>query len=214
MVTFVWQRQFLFSLNHHLSVYVWYFRSLFCGTARSRHQIGANGHPCLSPSLWQTEGGRWGPMPLITSRRFDIWVTAWQTVNRSASLCISFFFVSVSLSLVCCCDVYFSVFLPIHVYLTCPLIRAAFIFISVIHSQSFFSGSLSLSICFHLPSQDLKWFTHLSHSTWFTVIWSSLTQSHNLSKWCQTTSSLSVPEVKFTPVLYRRPPVASYLTLP
>ena len=98
MVTFVWQRQFLFSLNHHLSVYVWYFRSLFCGTARSRHQIGANGHPCLSPSLWQTEGGRWGPMPLITSRRFDIWVTAWQTVNRSASLCISFFFLCLCFS--------------------------------------------------------------------------------------------------------------------
>lgn len=67
-------------------------RSSFCGTARSRHPVGANGLPCPSPSLWQTAGGRWGPMPLATH---TLWLTSeWQRDKLSVdqSVCVSLSF--------------------------------------------------------------------------------------------------------------------------
>lgn len=83
------------------------YRSSFSGTARSRHPVGANGLPCPSPSLWQTAGGRWGPMPLTSQAeaRSDVWVTAWQTVSCSVCLCISLSFTPHlwSYSLICMC---------------------------------------------------------------------------------------------------------------
>ncbi len=94
------QQLFLISLMC-LSVYVLCkipfpcgYRSSFSGTARSRHPVGANGLPCPSPSLWQTAGGRWGPVPLTTQAeaRSDVWVAAWQTVSCSVCLCISLSF--------------------------------------------------------------------------------------------------------------------------
>lgn len=125
------------------------FRSLFCGTARNRHPVGANGLLCLSPSLWQMAGGRWGPVPLTTQAVAccDVWVTEWQTVACSVCLCVSHS-LSISANLFFALMSLFLVFLTIRVYLTCPPIRAAFTFSTLLSCVSF-------QTFFFLPRQNL-----------------------------------------------------------
>lgn len=133
-------------------------RSSFSGTARSRHPVGANGLPCPSPSPWQTAGGRWEPKPLIThSEARSSWRLSDSTTDCQSLALFMYLFLSSLLlrssgaSPWC---LFFSVFLAIHVYLTCPPIRVAFGFINVTHPQPFFSVSL-FSFFFPLKAKSI-----------------------------------------------------------
>lgn len=70
------------------------------------------------------------------------------------------------------------------------------------HSSSIFLLRLTFALCLLCFSQrqNLSWFNHLSHSTWLTVTWSSLTHSHNLPKQRADTIKPTVPELQFTAV--------------
>lgn len=118
-----------------------------------------------------------------------------------------------SVSLVLLLDVYFSLSpLPIHVYLTCPLIRVAFTFINVTHSHHFFSVSLSLSFS---PPRAKSIVIHSSQS--LNMIYCNMIISHSFSQSLKAHARQHIAYSTRTKIHYcisRRPPVGSYLTLP
>lgn len=166
-------------------------RSSFSGTARSRLPVGANGLPCPSPSPWQTAGGRWGMMQL-TPHAGASWCLDWQHDGLSVAqsgLCIS-----PSLSFLLLSHLCYSIFfgpspwciffcLACHPCISDMSTDPCGVCFHKCHSPTTFLLRLPLSLSclfiFWLPRQNLWWFTLLSHSTWFTVTWSSLSHSRN-----------------------------------